>query len=66
MFFNVVRLICGGGRTYKIINVTKLQMGQNPITTEGAKAVVRAVQSAKDTSLIRVCLDVRTPKVTIS
>lgn len=34
-----------------------LEMGQNPITTEGAKAVVRAVQSAKDTSLIRVCLD---------
>lgn len=42
-----------------------LQMGQNPITTEGAKAVVRAVQSAKDTSLIRVCLDVCTQKVTL-
>ncbi|XP_061189196.1 leucine-rich repeat-containing protein 74A-like [Saccostrea echinata] len=34
-----------------------LEMGRNPITTEGAKAVIRAVLSSKVSSLERICLD---------
>ncbi|XP_056012930.1 leucine-rich repeat-containing protein 74A-like isoform X2 [Ostrea edulis] len=37
--------------------LVSLEMGRNPITTEGAKAVVRAVQSSKVSPLQRLCLD---------